>query len=373
MSKSNNKKICIVAQSLSKGGAERSSALLSKMLFSLGYDVHIVTVLSGVDYEYSGTHFNLGELKDKRDTFFGRLHRLQVFKKYLKTHQFDVIIDNRSRVQAFTEFIITTLIYKIPTVYVIHNFETSKSFTKYAWLNTLLYKNKMMTCVSSEAKMKFETQFKLNRIKVIYNGFDFKTIALQSQEQIADQIADYIIYYGRIDDDHKNLILLLEAYKQSKLIAQKIRLLILGDGPDIQSIENYSKQLQINDNVVFKGFTSNPYPYVKNAKFTLLTSRHEGFPMVIPESLSLEVPVISVDCKSGPSEVITNGFNGLLVENYNAKALADAMNSFIFDLDLYTKCKSNAKKSVEQFSVEYISKDWQNVINTLDETSKTNF
>ena len=87
MTKANKKKICIVASSLGKGGAEKSSALLSVMLSDLGYDVYIVTILEFVDYKYKGTLLNLGNIKLKDDTFLGRINRLRIFKKFLKTNK----------------------------------------------------------------------------------------------------------------------------------------------------------------------------------------------------------------------------------------------------------------------------------------------
>ncbi len=87
--------------------------------------------------------------------------------------------------------------------------------------------------------------------------------------------------------------------------------------------------------------------------------------MVIPEALSLDTPVISVDCKSGPNEIIIHKENGLLVENYNEKALSEAMNSFIFDKALYNTCKTNAKASIEKFSIEKVSKDWNDFLHEI--------
>ena len=357
-------KICIVASSLAKGGAERSSAILSQMLCDIGHEIHIVTVLSGVEYPFSGVHFNLGELKDRKDGIISRVNRLRVFKKYLDSNKIDVIIDNRSRIQAYREFLITKFIYNIPTIYVLHNYRTSKVFTKYKWLNKYLYKDKIITAVSEAATLKFKEKFKLKHIQTIYNGFDFNDITNKAKEQLVIE-NDFIIFYGRIDDEHKNLKLLLDAYKVSKLPQEGIKLLVLGDGPDYNSIVEYSKSLKLENSVIFKGFIANPYPFVKNARFMVLSSRFEGFPMVIPETLSLEVPVISVDCKSGPNEVIINGVNGLLVKNFDKNALSKAMNSFIFDQSLYQNCKKNAKKSVLHLENQFIKEEWKQLLNEL--------
>ena len=86
MPKANNKKICIVVMSLGRGGAERSSGLLSKILYDVGYDVYVVSILNNIEFPYKGELLNLGELKDKNDSSFGRLNRLRVLKNYLKKH-----------------------------------------------------------------------------------------------------------------------------------------------------------------------------------------------------------------------------------------------------------------------------------------------
>ncbi|WP_159021427.1 glycosyltransferase [Formosa sp. L2A11] len=365
---SNNKKICIVASSLGKGGAERSAAQLSVMLHRLNYDVHIVIVLNHIDFEYKGTLLNLGALKDKDNTVLGRFKRLQHFKTYLKTHDFDVVIDGRSRVQAYREFLISKWIYAdIPVIYVLHCYNVSIAFTPYKWLNSYLYKNEKMVAVSKTAAQHFKSTLHLNQVECIYNGFDFEMLNVKADAiKVEDlDIENYIIFFGRIHDEPKNLKLLLDAYKRSNLPEQNIKLLIVGDGTDLKMIQDYVLKLNLDAKVVFKGFTLNPYPYVKHARFAVLSSRHEGFPMVIPETLGLGTPMVSVNCNSGPSEVITSGYNGILVENFNAQALSQAMNSFILDNTLYQTCKSNAKKSVQRFAVKNITNDWKLLLDKI--------
>ncbi|WP_136481818.1 glycosyltransferase [Cognatitamlana onchidii] len=360
---SNRKKICIVCSKLNGGGAEKASAMQSIMFHNLGYEVTIVTVDSGVSFNYKGKVFDLGQFKNKKDTPIRRISRLVKLKRFLNKNNFQYIVDNRPRNQTYREIIITKFIYTSPTIYVIHSFEESTAFTKYRTINKWLYKNEIMVCVSRLGRQKFEKLYGLSNIKTIYNAFDFKEINRLSQNgsDVLDK-EKYIIYCGRLNDRAKNLRLLLESYKISQLKENSIKLLLLGDGEDLDVLKNYSEVLGISNNVVFKSFTKNPYPYIRKAMFLTLSSRSEGFAMVIPEALSLSTPVVSVDCNAGPKEIIKNRYNGLLVKNFDPKQLAAGFNMFVEDKELYNKCLGNSVSSVSKFTVEKITNDWKELL-----------
>ena len=358
MSKASAKKICIVVMSLGGGGAERSSALLSVILDNLGYEVHIVSVLNTIEYNFKGTLLNLGELKDKNDSVFGRFNRLKVLKKYLREQGFDYIIDNRTRIGFFKELIISKWLYKAnKTVYCVRSYETASYLNSNKFLGRLMYASAYkIVAVSDAISEKLKTNYKFNNIEVIYNPVDIETESNATQTHIEDV---FILFYGRINDDIKNISLLLEAYAKSKLPESNIKLKILGKGKDESLLKNKSEKLGLETKVEFLNYRSNPLEIVKSAFFTVLTSRYEGLPRVLVESLVIGTPVVSVDCKSGPSEIIINEQNGLLVENHNPDALAKAMNRMLEDKDLYLHCKSNAKPSVEKFSKENVGQQWK--------------
>ena len=353
------KKICIVTQSLGGGGAERSTAQLSQLLDALGHEVHLISILRRVDYEYAGTLHNLGVMKDADDSFLGRIKRFLFFRRLMNRNRFDLIIDNRPRGGSIRELMFYLFLYDLSkTVFVVRSSKLATYFPNWHWMIGLFYgKAKKIVCVSQEIAAKVKENYKLENVTSIYNP-----VFEMAVTKVFDLGAPYILSYGRFDEAVKNHSLLLEAYARSILIKNGIKLLVLGEGPD----ENYLRQkvceLGLKDHVVFERFAHNPAQIIKNAHFVTLTSRYEGFPRVLVEALSLGVPVVSVDCSSGPKEIVINEKNGLLVENHNPKKLAAAFDRMINDGTLYSEMKKNAASSVAHLQPERIAGQWQKLI-----------
>ena len=171
----------------------------------------------------------------------------------------------------------------------------------------------------------------------------------------------YLLSYGRIDDAVKDFTFLLNAFTASTLWQVGVKLVLLGDGPDTKMLQQFVASLPSKNQIVFLPH-QNPFPIVKMAQFVTLTSRFEGFPMVLVEALSLGVPVVSLDIVSGPSEIVQHRKNGLLIAKRDVSLFAEALQELFTNKELYEFCKANANSSVQQFSVSEISKKWNQLI-----------
>jgi glycosyltransferase involved in cell wall biosynthesis len=353
-------KIALISFSLSGGGAERFSALLSSVLNDLGYEIHNIVINEEVDYEYCGTLYNLGTVSKKSSFWSRKIAKGFFLNKYLKEKEIDIIIDNRSRNVFLRELMAKWIYGKRSVFYMVHSYNLDNYFPSQKVFAKMLYKRaSKLICVSKAIEDQVQSKYGFNNTITIYNPIDFSKIKIEDSIKTSGK---YVLFFGRIEEKSKNFSLMLEAFSISKIYEKGYQLVIMGDGPDAAFVESKIQEMNLSTSVKQIPYQKHPFDYVKNAKFTLLTSHYEGFPMAIIESLALGTPVVSVNCNSGPAEVIQNEYNGLLVENYNPNALANAMERLINSQDLYHICKVNASKSVQQLSVEHISKQWNQIL-----------
>jgi glycosyltransferase involved in cell wall biosynthesis len=331
-------KIAIVTTSLAHGGAERVAANLS-----------------------SGQLYNLG-LEVKQQGWMRKWIKAIRLKRYLQAQHISAVIDNRTR-PVFSKEVVYKWVYsQRHVIWMVHSFKLENYLPKSKWLTQLIYpKSTPFVAVSQAISERIKTKYGFECVHTIYNSIpsfpEFNSI--QDKEK-----ASYILFAGRLDNSVKNFSLLLEGYALSGLSQVGVELKIMGDGPDVTFILEQIQQLQLTGSVEVLPFQANPFEVIQQAKFTVLSSHYEGFPMAVVESLALGVPVVSVDCPSGPAELIQSGQNGILVPNYNVQALADAMRELYANTALYENCKNKAQKSVEHLSLAAISSCWNNLLQT---------
>lgn len=356
----NNNKIAIVSASLGVGGAERFAGLLSFMLHDLGYEVHSIIILDYVEYDYKGRLVNLGQLFANEKGFFRAVKKGKYIAKYLAENDIQIVVDNRSRPKIARELFTKWIYGNRKVYYLFHSSNLEMYLTNSVfWAKYIFGKATKLVCVSNEIEEKLKIKYQFTNTKTIYNPIVFTEKVTKKPTDIPEK---YILFFGRLEEKIKNFSLLLNAFFKSKVYENGTKLLIIGDGADKNFILTKIAASQLKNQVQVLPFQKNITPYIQHAKCTILTSYFEGFPMAIIESLAVRTPVISVDCETGPKEIIQNNFNGLLVENHNDKALAEAIKIMAEDEKLYQTCKNNAQKSVEHLSLTTIAKQWQQLL-----------
>lgn len=349
-----SKKIALLIDSLSSGGAEKMVANLSKSFVDKGYDVTIIIMQDEVKYNYSGNLYNFGKLKVK----YSKLKAFFVFKNYFKTQHFDAIIDHRVRKIWLKEFIFATLVFKKSRViYVVHHYDLTLYFPSlFSFLSKLtIVKNASVIAVSKRIKEKVKTKLNINS-QVIYNFPE----AICNIEGVSLSFK-FIIAVGRLEKI-KQFDSLINSYYSSKLPENNIKLLIFGEGSERVKLQTLIEQKQLTNRVELKGFKTNVGSYIKSAEALIMSSEKEGFPMVLIEAVQLKTSVISFNCPSGPEEIISDGVNGILVENQNFNALSEAMNNLVLDQNARNKIMNNLNDYESPFKQENIIKQWETLI-----------
>lgn len=121
------------------------------------------------------------------------------------------------------------------------------------------------------------------------------------------------------------------------------RLILLGNGPQREEIKRQITTSRLSDVVDLPGFDANPYRYMARADAFVLSSRWEGFAIVVAEALACGTRIVAVDCKSGPAEILQDGKYGMLVPPGDEAALAHAMMTVLDKPNCVEQLKSRAR------------------------------
>jgi len=158
---------------------------------------------------------------------------------------------------------------------------------------------------------------------------------------------------------------MLKAFKVFHEKHPDFRLEIYGDGEEKMKYIDLAVALGIRSYVDFKGNIKDAIIPISTSSCFVMSSLYEGMPNALMEAMAVGVPCISTDCPFGPSELIKDGFNGILVPVGNYKALADAMCRMVENTDFAERCALNAKKILDVHNVSAISQMYLDYIDEI--------
>ena len=173
-----------------------------------------------------------------------------------------------------------------------------------------------------------------------------------------------IICVGRLTRQ-KGFDYLIKAWAliANKYPGWKIDIFGSGDLEDflIQMIDNYN----LKESITINKPTSNIFEEYDRSSIYILSSRYEGFCLVLLEAMSFGIPCISFNCPHGPSDMITNGEEGILVPVGDINKLADSIEWMITHKEERERMSQNSREKVKYYLAENIMPQWVELFNKI--------
>ncbi len=346
------KKICFVSGGLSGGGQERALTNYANEFARNGYEVVIICLFK------TDVFFTLDKSiviiwpnvdREKNSKYIYALKLIPFIRREVKDIKAEVVISFGDWYNSYT--VVATLLLKV-RVFITNRMGPELGYGLFLnFFNKLTYPLADGLIVQTErAKSLLSNRFRIKNIEVIPNILNPIDIAeLNPQKQI--------ISIGRLSREkgHKILIEAFSRIKEKK----GWKLIIIGDGLELDNLIEQSKNLCIEKDVSFLGHLLDFRSHLASASVFVLPSFYEGFPNALIEAMSVPIPCISSDCVAGPREIIEHKINGLLFQPGNVEELVQCLNELIENEELRTKIKTEAFKIREKYTLERSYKDFE--------------
>ena len=197
----------------------------------------------------------------------------------------------------------------------------------------------------------------VKNIQVIPNARSFET---PYKSYLDDK---RVIAVGRLERQ-KGFDMLIGIWKSVCERVPDWHLDIIGEGPLHEDLQRQIDRRGISDSVSILEPTPNIIEYYMESSILAMTSRYEGFPMVLLETMTCGVPAVSFACKCGPADIITDGRDGFLTDEGDRNTFADRLVTLMGDADLRKRMGAEAKKTSERYSVGNIMGRWVSLFNS---------
>jgi len=207
-------------------------------------------------------------------------------------------------------------------------------------------------------------------IRIIPLPFHAPSLPKPDRKSLNLSVKDfYFITVGRLIK-RKDIDTMLNGF--SKLTAKNAKLLIIGDGPEMEHLKNIADSLGISGKVSFLGYLDDKdkYRYLTVSDCYIMTSLHEGFGIVFMEAMYCALPIISTN-HGGQTDFLVNEKNALLINVSDPDGCASAMSRMLLDKKLYKNCSANNRKAVAQFAAEKVANEYMDIFNEPDSFVKT--
>ena len=358
-------RLTFVIHQISAGGAERVLTLLANELCKKGWSVTLLTFDSGSEPAFfelhSGVqHWPLSLMREQGGWCKAiKVHFLRpwVLRKAIRKSRPDAVIAFIDLMNILT--LIATIGLKIPVI-VSERSHPAFNISKFlSLLRQVVYKRSACLVLTTYDKLSFFSSSIQKNSRIIPNPVlvpDYSGPTLRSETNSKTLMA-----MGGLREV-KGFDLLLKAFAPLCNKFPEWMLEIWGEGVQRENLESLRDELGLRERVRFPGLTKENYKTMSRADIFVLSSRTEGWSLVVGEAMACGLPVVSFDCPSGPSEMIQDGVNGLLVPPENIQELSSSLERLMASVELRNTLGEQARKITESYSLDKTVQSWEELI-----------
>lgn len=400
------KRIMLITPMLHQGGFERICVMTARLL-QKDYEVVIVVFsMEDIAFDISGLkviNLNLASRKGLLGKLLNILLRCLKLTKLQKKLNTDV-----SYSFGMTANIANALSFGAKhKIAACHSFEEIKEGI---YMKLIGHHSDIVLCCSKKMTELTEKTYGFANVQTLWNPCDIAGILkqgdlAQGEDLTFFQTEDRVLVSMGREDDVKGFWHLLKVFRKIHEMDPHTRLAIIGEGR-FEEYQRLAEDLGIREQVHFTGLKTNPFPYLRAADCYLLTSLSEGLPNALVEALALSLPIVSVNCLSGPAEILNRDWKlaerkeeiytadfGILTPRLSEKKdltvswrdeskreilleegerqLAEAVLELFQDESLYEKYRNAALNRASDFSPEAYLEELVSCIDTLQGSEST--
>ncbi|MCA7085475.1 glycosyltransferase family 4 protein [Cupriavidus sp. DB3] len=350
--------LCFLTGTLNAfAGAERMTAVIANELARRGYTVHILSLwdaASCFELEPTVRHDALFAQRPSFKTRF--LSTVLGIRRYLKRHRIDVLIEVDTMLTLFTLPACMGLgVRRIAWEHCNYDQDLGRRVRR------LARRLAVRTCehvvvLTQRDREKWERALGARNVVAIPNALPFAMPA-----EPAPRTSKVALAVGRLTYA-KGFDVLLDAWA---IVARQYpdwRLDIVGDGELRDALLAQRDRLGLSQCVRLLPTRQDLSELYRGASLFCLSSRYEGFGLVLIEAMAYGLPVVATDCETGPREVLANGLAGILVPARKSEALADAVCRTIGSPGRAGALSPSARQRAKRFDVGAIAEHWQRLL-----------
>ncbi|MBR5177770.1 MAG: glycosyltransferase family 4 protein [Lachnospiraceae bacterium] len=361
------------------GGTERVLSLIANGLAARGHDIRIFSLTGEGSSFYELDESIKIHWIGSRGLETDIIHNLRVLNRLMKEEKPDFLID----VDIILCFYSVLLKARFPKTHWI-SWEHFNFYTRFPVNHNLrkvarLIVSRFSECLvvlSDEDKGYYRSNMRLKcRIERIYNPTPYEEM-WENKNGISDEDQD--ISLNEINSQRNGKIalavgrltrikgydMLLKSWRPVEKKHPDWTLRFVGDGEEEESLKKEAEDLGLK-NVEFVGRVEDVRDYYKSADFLVLSSRNEGFVMVLLEAMAYSLPAVAFACKAGVKEVVFDGVNGYLAPPNDMKTLAKKMDKIISDDKNRRLMGKRAEEIIKRFRRDRILDEWEKLFSEM--------